>query len=102
MKNMKNNSIHNVVNISINCEKLKEIVSSDGNQRDESTPILYSKNVIDELPEDLDDVCMVPTPVVYKQDIDDSIDVTDYGSVLGVLVTVTLVGMVCVGVTIWP
>ena len=101
---MKNKSIHNVVNISINCGTSKEGISSDYNQRDNTTrisedpePMSPSENVVDELSEDLNDVCMVPTPRIYKPEIDEPSGITSSEFVPGVLAIAGLVGMMMIG-----
>lgn len=101
---MKDKSIHNVVNISINCEKPKEITSSDYNQRDNTTrvsedpePMSSSENVVDELSEDLNDVCMVPTPRIYKPEIDEPSGITSSEFVPGVLAIAGLIGVIMIG-----
>lgn len=101
---MKNKTIHNVINISINCGTAKEGVLSDYSQRDNTTRILDepelispTENVVGELSEDLDEICMVPTPRVYRAEIEEPTGITVRDVVPGLLAVAALVGILIIG-----
>lgn len=93
-----------MVNISIDYGTAKEGVLSDYNQRDNTTRILDEpeliptpENTVGELSEDLDEICMVPTPRVYRVEIEESTGITVRDVVLGLLAVAALVGILIIG-----